>query len=629
MADLAAVTAVNAAAMPQASGATPATLDAVFGALLEQMSADTSMAPTPANATAMAPLMAAVPGSNVAMPLVADDASLAEPAAPVAPVAPQIAMPDPANTDSKPAAPVANPAPQAQANASDAANQAFAPAEAPIDLTAFAVLAQAATTPVADQEPAESGDDAVATAPADTKDDTRTEPAAGDMAMLAALMPAWTPPAAPADTQADLQIAAPASQDISAPATDAPKTQAPQQPAPEQPAPQQAAPQQAAPQQTEAPQSGAQPSAPQQSVPLPSAPQPVVAEQPVVQQTAPQQTATAQPMPQQPVAEQPVAEEAKQADAAPDAKTVSNGQDAPNPQAFAPAPAQPAAAPSDAASVQAAAVNAAEMLVAARVQTQAQPAAKGDTAQAPAAPKTDGKPAAKAKADSAVAAKSDIASKTEQQPVDSNDQAAPVQQPMPAETARPTIPDARPQTAEAPAPQPARSEIAAPVQPQAPIQPQTVAAEIEVARHSRGSADTPTPFDKLGVTIAAKSLDGLHQFEIRLDPVELGRVDVQLTVDSSGKAQANLIVDNPKTLELLQRDASSLNRALSDAGLNMSNAGLNFSLREQQQQTSGGNSQRARGRNLSVNAALAANASATRAASGSYAPNSVRLDIRV
>jgi hypothetical protein len=79
----------------------------------------------------------------------------------------------------------------------------------------------------------------------------------------------------------------------------------------------------------------------------------------------------------------------------------------------------------------------------------------------------------------------------------------------------------------------------------------------------------------------------------------------------------------------LQRDASSLNRALTDAGLNLSGSGLSFSLREQQQQQTGGGSQKTRGRGLSVNAAVMTNAPVSRSPSGSYAPNSVRLDIRV
>jgi flagellar hook-length control protein FliK len=158
-------------------------------------------------------------------------------------------------------------------------------------------------------------------------------------------------------------------------------------------------------------------------------------------------------------------------------------------------------------------------------------------------------------------------------------------------------------------------------------EPPKIVADLQVVAGHDGT-DTSATLDKLGVTIAAKSLQGLHQFDIRLDPPDLGRVQVKLTVDDAGQAQASLVVDKPQTLDLLQRDSSSLNRVLTDAGLNLSNNGLSFSLRDQQQQTDGGTN-KGRSRNLSVKAALAADSSTIRSTSGSYAPNSVRLDIRV
>jgi len=157
--------------------------------------------------------------------------------------------------------------------------------------------------------------------------------------------------------------------------------------------------------------------------------------------------------------------------------------------------------------------------------------------------------------------------------------------------------------------------------------PPKIAADIQVAAGRHGD-DTSATLDKLAVTIAAKSLQGLHQFDIRLDPPDLGRVQVKLTVDDAGQAQASLVVDKPQTLDLLQRDSSSLNRVLTDAGLNLSNNGLSFSLRDSQQRADGGTN-KGRSRSLSAKAALAADSSTIRSTSGSYAPNSVRLDIRV
>jgi flagellar hook-length control protein FliK len=135
--------------------------------------------------------------------------------------------------------------------------------------------------------------------------------------------------------------------------------------------------------------------------------------------------------------------------------------------------------------------------------------------------------------------------------------------------------------------------------------------------------------DALGLTIAAKSADGVKHFDIRLDPPELGRVQVHLSLDDSGKAQASLVVDKPQTLELLQRDAANLTRSLTDAGVSLSNNGLNFSLRGQDRQDDGGGVVKGRSRALSVKAVVSTDAISNSSPIASLAPDSVRLDIRV
>ncbi|GAA0549406.1 hypothetical protein GCM10008941_31660 [Rhizomicrobium palustre] len=163
--------------------------------------------------------------------------------------------------------------------------------------------------------------------------------------------------------------------------------------------------------------------------------------------------------------------------------------------------------------------------------------------------------------------------------------------------------------------------------PNTPIETNKLTADVQVSAQHH-DAEAVSSFDKIGLTIAAHSSEGKHQFDIRLDPAELGRVHVHLAVDEEGQAQATLVADNPKTLELLQRDSSNLNRTLQDAGLNLSQSSLNFSLREQYRQNDNSGGQ-GRSRNLSAQAVLSADAPQSRSSQGSYAPNSVRLDIRV
>lgn len=97
-------------------------------------------------------------------------------------------------------------------------------------------------------------------------------------------------------------------------------------------------------------------------------------------------------------------------------------------------------------------------------------------------------------------------------------------------------------------------------------------------------ATPPIPLGAVPMTIGLRSLSGMNRFAIRLDPVELGRIDVSLDLDKAGgKARAHLVVDRPETLALLQRDAGSLQQALAQAGFDVGaeagGGGIDLSLR--------------------------------------------------
>ena len=112
--------------------------------------------------------------------------------------------------------------------------------------------------------------------------------------------------------------------------------------------------------------------------------------------------------------------------------------------------------------------------------------------------------------------------------------------------------------------------------------PQNAAAS---APQRAGAAALPqaaaVPLSGVAIDIAGKALAGKNRFEIRLDPPELGRIEVRLDVDKDGRITSHVIADRKDTLDLLQRDASGLQRALQDAGLKTADNGLQFSLRDQ------------------------------------------------
>lgn len=94
-------------------------------------------------------------------------------------------------------------------------------------------------------------------------------------------------------------------------------------------------------------------------------------------------------------------------------------------------------------------------------------------------------------------------------------------------------------------------------------------------------AQNPVPVSGIAVEIAAQAKAGNNRFEIRLDPPELGRIDVRLDVDNDGNVKSRLVIDRADTYDLLRKDASTLERALQQAGLKTSDSGLEFTLRDQ------------------------------------------------
>jgi flagellar hook-length control protein FliK len=194
-----------------------------------------------------------------------------------------------------------------------------------------------------------------------------------------------------------------------------------------------------------------------------------------------------------------------------------------------------------------------------------------------------------------------------------------IAQPAPVDAAAPKLP---PQT------QPASNTNIAVQGNAAPQSTTTPSVLPSIPQHVQVSAEAAKPnMPTLAVEIAAKSQSGAKQFDIRLDPPELGRVEVRLSIDAAGKASAHLSADQPQTLELLQKDAASLTRALREAGLNVSQDGLNFSLRQQSHDGNGAQQGQARHASRSMTL-IATNSIEATQTSAAYRGDG-RLDIRV
>ena len=88
----------------------------------------------------------------------------------------------------------------------------------------------------------------------------------------------------------------------------------------------------------------------------------------------------------------------------------------------------------------------------------------------------------------------------------------------------------------------------------------------------------------VGVTKAING--GKQEFTMQLRPGELGHVRVKMSFLESGRIQAQVMVERPETLELLQRDVRGLERAIEASG-HKTEGSIQFSLDDNNQQSAG------------------------------------------
>lgn len=108
----------------------------------------------------------------------------------------------------------------------------------------------------------------------------------------------------------------------------------------------------------------------------------------------------------------------------------------------------------------------------------------------------------------------------------------------------------------------------------------------QAANAARTTAHLPVA-EQISTQISAAIKEGHDRIKISLHPSELGRVEVKLDIGHDGRVLAVVSVDKQETLDLLQRDARSLERALQDAGFDTGSNTLNFGLRQNGQDGQG------------------------------------------
>lgn len=159
--------------------------------------------------------------------------------------------------------------------------------------------------------------------------------------------------------------------------------------------------------------------------------------------------------------------------------------------------------------------------------------------------------------------------------------------PAPAQTTTASAPSADARAA------PAEPAAAAPValaanEPAAPAEPAPLAAAPVTAAEAHAATLTavrgsPELVAQMAATLVRK-LDGrVTRFNMELNPAELGRVDVKLSIDKDGRVAAQMAFDNPVAAADMRGRADELRRQLEQAGFQVAGEDLTFTDRETSQ----------------------------------------------
>ncbi len=155
--------------------------------------------------------------------------------------------------------------------------------------------------------------------------------------------------------------------------------------------------------------------------------------------------------------------------------------------------------------------------------------------------------------------------------------AAPRVEARPAADAAPA-PVARPEAAAAPALTADLGDEAAPATldtAPAAATPQATAELPVEATPTRGSPETVA---RLAADIAQKLEGKTTRFDVQLDPLGLGKVDVSIEINADGRLSASLSFDSAQTAADLRGRAGELRQALEKAGFDLADGGLTFDM---------------------------------------------------
>ncbi len=86
--------------------------------------------------------------------------------------------------------------------------------------------------------------------------------------------------------------------------------------------------------------------------------------------------------------------------------------------------------------------------------------------------------------------------------------------------------------------------------------------------------------EQVKVNITKSAVKGIDKIDVHLKPEDLGNIEIKMQLSKDGKLQAHIISSRPETMEILQKEIQTLEKAFNDAGFQTDEGSLSFSFRE-------------------------------------------------
>ena len=108
-------------------------------------------------------------------------------------------------------------------------------------------------------------------------------------------------------------------------------------------------------------------------------------------------------------------------------------------------------------------------------------------------------------------------------------------------------------------------------------------AEKNTLRNIENKGLTREIAEQIKVNITQSAIKGVDKIEIQLKPADLGQIEVKLQIGRDGRLHAHIVASNAETLDLLQKDLSSLKEAFNSAGYLAEDDSFSFGYRGERQ----------------------------------------------